>query len=159
MRTTTFQRTCLLQRLWEDMATLTSVSTTLLSVNFVISVRVKGSSFKNVQHARFTCTVYVELPFFHHRAHQNVFMQSKACQTKAWKATHKGECSDIDLPSLTPQGSGKLVVAAMRAFARKHMNVLTSIAMDAMDADNEPQRGFRDSLVIRLKLHPNSSPA
>lgn len=81
-------------------------------------------------------------------------MQSVVCQEKAWKATHKSECAYIDLPSLAPQGSGQMVAAAMRAFAAKHLKTIQSIALDALDVDSDPERGFRDALVIRLKPQP-----
>jgi hypothetical protein len=47
-----------------------------------------------------------------------------------------------------------MVVAAMRAFAAKHSKTITTAAMSALDAHVDPERGFRDALVIRLKLRP-----
>ncbi|KAF8513642.1 hypothetical protein BU17DRAFT_68692 [Hysterangium stoloniferum] len=79
---------------------------------------------------------------------------SVPCQMNAWKATHKKECTHIDLPSLAPQGSGQMVVAAMRAFAAKHATTITNVALEALDVDDDPERGFQEALVIRLKLNP-----
>lgn len=45
-----------------------------------------------------------------------------------------------------------MVVAAMRAFGAKHSTTITNVALEALDVDNDPERGFREALVIHLKL-------
>jgi hypothetical protein len=47
-----------------------------------------------------------------------------------------------------------MVVAAMRAFAGKHETTISTVALEALDVDDDPERGFREVLVIRLKLNP-----
>jgi hypothetical protein len=47
-----------------------------------------------------------------------------------------------------------MVVAAMRAFAAKHETTISTVALEALDVDDDPERGFREALVIRLKLNP-----
>jgi len=42
----------------------------------------------------------------------------------------------------------------MRAFAAKHETTITNVALEALDVDNDPERSFREALVIRLKLNP-----
>jgi hypothetical protein len=47
-----------------------------------------------------------------------------------------------------------MVVAAMRAFAAKHDTTIHCVALEALDVDDDPERGFREALVICLKQNP-----
>jgi len=42
----------------------------------------------------------------------------------------------------------------MRAFAAKYKTTITNVALEALDVDDDPERGFREALVILLKLNP-----
>jgi len=42
----------------------------------------------------------------------------------------------------------------MRAFANKHSTMIGTIALDVLDVDSNPEQGFQDAIVIRLRLRP-----
>jgi hypothetical protein len=96
----------------------------------------------------------VLMPSLTFYCHSSYLIYSLLCQTNARKAAHKDECAHIDLPSLAPHGSCQMVVAAMpaSAYAAKFSKSIKHIAVEALDVDHDPERGFQDALIIHLKL-------